>query len=504
MGHKCFVLLLIPLLLLSTVSVGQILEGEMLNITADTISQDSLNGTVEYNGAIYFVKDGEASLHFYSDVEATSFIIPDYVDYKGIKCPVTSIDKEAFCQNNFLASITIGNNIRTIHDRAFYWCSYLKSPIIVPENVVRIGVDAFGSPLSKEFIVEYGEKDLDWEICGNECMKYIEKVSLNRNTNWWRMGANDGLISVFPNLVDLYIGTSVKHIPNGMFYGSKKLVNVVLPSSITNIGEFAFANCGLKKITIPPSVEHIGLCAFSSASLENVFIESGNSECLRIGAVPFGNALTHVYQGRNICVLNTECLNGIVEPFENQPGMRSAVVGGDCTDLFWNDFKGCENLTDVTIKGSVETISYTTFKGCNKIKMLRVENVNPPKITPPGFEDYAFEDEVYSNAVLSVPENSREVYKATLGWKKFFKIETTGMRNVISDKKQSRVGLMVATDNDITISGLNDGEVVTFYSVGGVNLGSAKAQQGVLHFNKPNESIVIAKIKGSDLKIAIR
>jgi len=48
------------------------------------------------------------------------------------------------------------------------------------------------------------------------------------------------------------------------------------------------------------------------------------------------------------------------------------------------------------------------------------------------------------------------------------------------------------------------GEAVTFYSVGGVNLGSAKAVQGVLHFAKPNESIVIAKIKGNDLKIAIK
>ena len=65
-------------------------------------------------------------------------------------------------------------------------------------------------------------------------------------------------------------------------------------------------------------------------------------------------------------------------------------------------------------------------------------------------------------------------------------------------------GVIVTTDSDITISGLNDGEVITFYSVysvNGVNLGSAKAVQGVLHFAKPNESIVIAKIKGNDLKM---
>ena len=63
---------------------------------------------------------------------------------------------------------------------------------------------------------------------------------------------------------------------------------------------------------------------------------------------------------------------------------------------------------------------------------------------------------------------------------------------------------MVTSDSDITIFGLNDEEVVTFYSVNGVNLGSSKAVQGVLHFAKPKESIVISKIKGNDLKIAIK
>lgn len=88
---------------------------------------------------------------------------------------------------------------------------------------------------------------------------------------------------------------------------------------------------------------------------------------------------------------------------------------------------------------------------------------------------------------------------ATLYWLNAEGGDDTNNINLVKTR-----GVMVTTDNDITISGLNDGEVVTFYSVNGVNLGSAKAVQGVLHFAKPNESIVIAKIKGNDLKIAIK
>ena len=88
---------------------------------------------------------------------------------------------------------------------------------------------------------------------------------------------------------------------------------------------------------------------------------------------------------------------------------------------------------------------------------------------------------------------------ATLYWLNAEGGDDTNNINLVKTR-----GVMVTTDNDITISGLNDGEVVTFYSVNGVNIGSAKAQQDVLHFAKPNESIVIAKIKGNDLKIAIK
>lgn len=87
---------------------------------------------------------------------------------------------------------------------------------------------------------------------------------------------------------------------------------------------------------------------------------------------------------------------------------------------------------------------------------------------------------------------------ATLYWLNATEGETDNI-NLVKTR-----GVMVSTDNGITISGLKDGEVVTFYSVSGVNLGSAKAVQGIAHIEKPQESIVIAKINGQEIKIAVK
>lgn len=87
---------------------------------------------------------------------------------------------------------------------------------------------------------------------------------------------------------------------------------------------------------------------------------------------------------------------------------------------------------------------------------------------------------------------------ATLYWLNAAEGETDNI-NLVKTR-----GVMVSTDNGITISGLKDGEVVTFYSVSGVNLGSAKAVQGIAHIEKPQESIVIAKINGQEIKIAVK
>ena len=69
------------------------------------------------------------------------------------------------------------------------------------------------------------------------------------------------------SLSNLIIPDSVTRIGNGAFIGCHSLTNIVIPDSVTSIGAWAFQYCtSLSSIVIPNSVTSIGNCAFEGCS----------------------------------------------------------------------------------------------------------------------------------------------------------------------------------------------------------------------------------------------
>ncbi len=69
---------------------------------------------------------------------------------------------------------------------------------------------------------------------------------------------------------------------------------------------------------------------------------------------------------------------------------------------------------------------------------------------------------------------------------------------------KTRGVLASAQDGVVTVSGLNDGEHVAFYSVDGKLIGAANAVNGVASYAVGNEQVVIAKIGEQSIKIAMK
>lgn len=69
------------------------------------------------------------------------------------------------------------------------------------------------------------------------------------------------------NLVSVNIPAGVTSIGNGAFHGCTSLTSITIPNSVTSIGDIAFFECrSLTSITIPNSVTSIGGMAFACCS----------------------------------------------------------------------------------------------------------------------------------------------------------------------------------------------------------------------------------------------
>ena len=74
--------------------------------------------------------------------QGAKVVIPDQIIYDGVACDVVGIGASAFAKNKKLASVTIGNKVRTIGAKAFSGCVKLKS-VAVGMSVLEIGKQAF-------------------------------------------------------------------------------------------------------------------------------------------------------------------------------------------------------------------------------------------------------------------------------------------------------------------------------------------------------------------------
>ena len=127
----------------------------------------------------------------------------------------------AFYNCSMLTSVTVGNGVTSIGDRAFYNCSGLTS-ITIPDSVTSIGFAAF-------------------EDCSS-----LTSITIPDSVTSIGDHAFDGCSS----LTSITIPDSVTSIGFAAFQSCSSLTSVIIPDSVTSIGQSAFRNCiGLTSVT---------------------------------------------------------------------------------------------------------------------------------------------------------------------------------------------------------------------------------------------------------------
>ena len=348
----------------------------------------------------YEVKVGKATL-------LTEIVIPS--TYKGKT--VTSIGNQAFSDCSNLRSITIPDSIITIGNEAFLRCNNITN-IIIPNSVIEIGREAFNgcSALSEVKISDrvniigdnvflncsgltnivvdnnnpnYSSQDgILYDKNKAEIIKVPQKISgiINlpntlMNISWLAFSGISGLTGIMvddsnPNYSSqdgiLYNKdkTDIVFVPQGISGA------IILPSTLTSIGESAFFGCSsLTSITIPDSVTSIGSGAFSGCSgLTSIVVDDNNPNYSSQDGILYNKGKTEI-------VAVPEDINGeIVLPdtlitirggsFFNRLHLTSVVIPNSVNEIEDYAFNLCDNLVNITIGNGVWKIGIMAFYGC--------------------------------------------------------------------------------------------------------------------------------------------
>lgn len=307
-----------------------------------TIGSDSYGGVAKYakvihtdmseasnivrNGDYAMFKDGDEYILLGYLGDKTSLVLPEIA---------TSINAYAFYENQKITSVTLGLNIKTIGEYAFYDNQNITS-VTIGSNVLRIGSLAFRgcgnlvevvnkSNLNIEVgsyeygdVAVYAQKVLNSEDEKGEVFNVGDYSFYKQGGEYilYRYNGSDKELTL-PGLID---GGHTYKIGRELFRERNDIINVVIPTSVTAIGNYAFAGSNLISIAIPDNVTVIGDYAFNGCQ-----------------------SLTSVVLGKNVSKLGEYA-------FYNCPNLTSVVIGENVSTIGSYAFYNCSKLTSVEFK----------------------------------------------------------------------------------------------------------------------------------------------------------
>lgn len=280
----------------------------------------------------------------------------------------TSIDKLAFRDRSGLKSITIPNSVTSIGEGSFYSCIGLA---VVNWNATSCKVstgalDAFGH-CTNLTTINIGNNVTN---ISTSCFKGITNICYMGDIVGW-CGIS-GLVSIMSSSSTLYID------------GNKVEGDLIIPSSVTSIGNYAFYGCtGLTSVTIPDSVTSMGGGAFYECdNLANVYYTGDVAGWCGI------NGLSGIMLSSRTLYINGSTVEGDLVisdgvtsissyAFSCRSGLASVTIPDDVTSIDTYAFYGCDGLTSVTIGKSVTSIGAYAFKGCSGLTSITI----PTRVT---------------------------------------------------------------------------------------------------------------------------
>ncbi len=266
--------------------------------------------------------------------------------------------------SNFTGTLTLPSTLEEIGDDAFRGCNFTGA-LILPKSLKKVGNNAFN-----------GCANFTGELHLPEEMIEVDAVSFEGGGAFYGMKGITGRLELPRNMKDI------------TGFGGLNISTLVFPESPLKIGYYAFADLEVKSgIVIPESVTAIGERAFLGCTAPYIILPQSLT---RVEAYSFARC-------KNLS--DTMVIPEKVEIIEHSA------------------FIECEKLTAIKLPPKLTHIGEGAFKNCYSLEYIHCDAVEPPLL-----HESAFYGVNKDNFTLEVPEQSVEAYRNAPGWKEFRRI----------------------------------------------------------------------------------
>ena len=321
-------------------------------------------------------------------------------------------------------------------------------------------------------------------IIGDKCFYWKNFTSITIPSSVTSLG--DDCFGGCTSLKSITIPSSVTTLGQQCFSDCNGLTSITIPSSVTYLGDDCFSNCiGLTSVTIPSSVTYLGHNCFADCSnLESIYFIGRKPARIISNAIP------------KACI--------IYVPAEYLQDYKDAF-GADYKFIYaWNPNGSGDDDKPVT-PCATPSVSYESGKlkfscetaGAKYHYTISDKDMATDALSEDGNVNLsaAYDISVYATAD---GYKTSEKAKATLYW------VNANLENA-TNINQARTRGVVASAHDgiVSISGLDNGEVVKFYAADGKLIGSSSVVDGTASC-AVSETMVIAKFGDNAIKVAVK
>ena len=469
-----------------------IMEAETPPVVSEYVFYDSAHNPASFSKII--VPDGSKeayqSANFWTDFKSKIYAKSEYTDYTIVTDPTIILSETSFTYDGTPKTPTVtvkdGN---TVIPESEYTVTYSNNTevgsarVIISNNeggnyivngsatftIVKDpdGIIVFASDKVKAACVAKWDKEKDGVKDGE--LSYAEAAAVTSlvDENDWNdpfaeLSVDDsefsfdefqyfiGVTSLIgyefgdcENLTSIILPNSITSIGDGAFYRCKKLTSIHIPASVTDIfmtnnSELspspAFNSEYLQTITVDPENTK-----YASPTGSNVIIDTeSNTLILGCGNTDFSkipNTVTTIGQDAfagvtfgNPKVSLPTSVTDIMEYAFRGSNITSINLGelSNLTTIGKQAFSDCTGLTEVTLPAGITEMGISVFGDCDNIVKVVSKMENP--LNNQGDNHII---ETYNDAVLYVPQGKVETYRSA-GWEEIlYDVELKSFRAII-------------------------------------------------------------------------